>query len=262
MKPIISLITVLLLISCNNEQKKQVEVSLNEDVPVVSKTYPENISKIFEVHGGLANWNTLRSLEFTMNKPKGHEVTLTDLRHRKSFISTDKFKMGYNGLDVWIKQDSMHYKGNPKFYYNLMFYFYAMPFILADDGIIYSDAKPLVFDGKTFPGIKITYDAGVGESPEDEYILYYDAETYKMTWLAYTVTFFTKEKGKEFHFIKYSNWQDVNGLLLPETISWYAYENNKPTEKKSDLKFTDIKVSKDKPNSKIFEVPEGAIILE
>ena len=53
-----------------------------------------------------------------------------------------------------------------------MFYFYAMPFILADDGIIYEDVAALKFEGKSYPGIKISYESGVGESPEDEYILY------------------------------------------------------------------------------------------
>ena len=137
-----------------------------------------------------------------------------------------------------------------------------MPFVLADDGIIYQDTEPLVFEGNTYPGIKIAYDAGIGESPEDEYILYYNPETYKMEWLGYTVTFFSKEKSKEFHFIKYSNWQTFNGLVLPETLTWYKYENNLPTEKRNDLKFTNIKLTKEKPESQIFEMPEGAKIIE
>ena len=230
MKHIILLLTVLLFISCK-EQKKEAVLPFDDRVALDVKTYPENISKIFEAHGGLDYWNALRSLEFTMTKPSGAERTLTDLRNRKSHISTDKFQISYNGKDVWIKQDSLHYKGKPQFYYNLMFYFYSMPFILADDGIIYSDAVPLVFEGKTYPGIKIGYNAGVGQSSDDEYILYYDSETYKMAWLGYTVTFFTKEKSKEFHFIKYSNWQEVDGLVLPEMLTWYGYENNQPTKK-------------------------------
>ncbi|GGZ77959.1 DUF6503 family protein [Algibacter mikhailovii] len=261
MKSILFVFSVFLFVACK-EQKEKVVISSKEDTSIRDNKYPKNLLNVFEAHGGLKHWNTFQTLEFTMEKPNGAERTLTDLKNRKSFISTDKFQIGYNGQDVWIKQDSMHYKGKPKFYYNLMLYFYAMPFILADDGIVYSDADPLVFEGQTFPGIRIGYNSGVGESPEDEYILYFDAETHKMTWLGYTVTFFTKEKGKEFHFIKYSDWQEVNGLILPETLSWYAYENNKPTEKKSDLKFINIKVSKDKINSEIFEVPEGAQIVE
>jgi hypothetical protein len=171
--------------------------------------------------------------------------------------------IGFDGESVWLKnKDTVQYKGNPRFYYNLMFYFYAMPFILADDGINYEEAKPLVFEGKEYPGIKISYESGVGESPEDEYILYYDSETHKMTWLGYTVTYFSKEKATEFHFIKYSNWQTLEGLQLPETLTWFNYENNLPTTKRNDLQFTNIKLSKERPDKDIYEVPEGAEIIE
>lgn len=256
-------LTILLLFVACKDIKKEIESPIQEvSEAIIQKTYPENISKIFNAHGGLDHWNSLQGLSFTMDKPTGQEVTITDLKNRKSFISTDKYKIGFNGKDVWIKQDSLYYKGNPRFYYNLMFYFYAMPFILSDDGINYQDANPLIFEGKTYLGIKISYNSGVGESPKDEYFLYYDAETFQMTWLGYTVTFFTKEKGKELHFIKYSNWQDVDGLLLPETLTWYAYENNQPTEKKSDLKFIDITLSIEKPNPEVFEVLDGATLVE
>ena len=33
-------------------------------------------------------------------------------------------------------------------------------------------------------------------------------------------------------------------------------------QKKNDLKFINIKISKENPNSEIFEVPEGATVVE
>lgn len=205
----------------------------------------------------------MNTLKFTMPKEDGNEVTTTHLKNRKSLIEMPHHAIGFDEKNVWLKnKDTVTYKGNAKFYYNLMFYFYAMPFVLADDGIVYEDTEPLEFEGKSYPGIKISYNAGIGESPEDEYVLYYNAETHNMVWLGYTVTFFTDEKSKEFHFIKYSNWQTVNGLLLPETLSWYNYENNKPTTKRNDLKFTDVVLSEDNPSDTLFEMVEGAMIVE
>lgn len=262
MKKLYVLLAVFALFAC----KKNTEPSINyskEALDVSTSVYPENISKVFKAHGGFDQWSEMKSLVFTMEKESGDEVTTTDLRNRKSLIKMPKHIIGFNGKDVWLKQkDTTQYKGKPRFYYNLMFYFYAMPFILGDDGIIYEDVKGLTFNGTTYPGIKIAYEAGVGESPEDEYILYYHPETYQMEWLAYTVTFFTNEKGKEFHFIKYSAWQEVDGLLLPETLTWYNYENNLPTTKRSDLKFIDIVLSKDKPNQELFEIADGAKIVK
>lgn len=262
MKKIIFLTLAISIFACKNKTIPNVDYS-EENLDVTTSIYPENITKIFDAHGGLDQWNSMKSLEFTMKKPDGDEVTTTHLKNRKSLIEMPNHTIGFDGDDVWLKnKDTVNYKGNPKFYYNLMFYFYAMPFILADDGIIYEDVAALEFEGKTYPGIKISYESGVGESPEDEYILYYDSETNKMEWLGYTVTYFSKEKSKEFHFIKYSNWQTVKGLVLPETLTWYKYENNLPTEKRNDLQFTNIKISTEKPDSDIFEAPAGAEVIE
>lgn len=262
MKKILLLALAISILACKNKTTPTVDYS-EETLDVTTSIYPENITKVFDAHGGLDKWNSMKSLEFTMKKPNGEEVTTTNLKNRKSLIEMPNHTIGFNGEDVWLKnKDTATYKGNPKFYYNLMFYFYAMPFILADDGIIYEDVAALEFEGKSYPGIKISYEAGVGESPEDEYIMYYDSETHKMTWLGYTVTYFSKEKSKEFHFIKYSNLQTAEGLALPETLTWYKYENNLPTEKRNDLQFTDIKLSKEKPEADMFEAPAGATIIE
>ena len=265
MKKIIILALTVSILACKNKTTPTLDYS-KENLDVATSIYPENISKIFDAHGGLDKWNAMNSLEFTMNKPDGDEVTTTNLKNRKSLIEMPNHTIGFDGENVWLKNKGTEaytlYGGNPKFYYNLMFYFYAMPFILADDGIIYEDAVPLVFEDVAYPGIKISYESGIGESSEDEYVLYYHPETYRMEWLGYTVTFFSKEKGKELHFRRYSNWQDVNGLLLPETIVSYNYENNLPTTVKAETKFINTKVSTEKPEADIFEAPAGATNVE
>ncbi|MBP0905842.1 DUF6503 family protein [Mariniflexile gromovii] len=262
MKYTFLLVTILAIVSCKDSKKETTNYS-EEHLDVTTSIYPENISKVFEAHGGIDAWNEMNTLAFTMTKPDGDEVTTTDLKNRKALMEMPKHTIGFDGKDVWLhSKDETVYEGKPKFYYNLMFYFYAMPFVLSDDGIAYEDAAPLVFEGVEYPGIKISYEAGVGESPDDEYILYYDSKTHQMSWLAYTVTYFSKEKAKEFHFIKYSNWQEVGGLLMPETLSWYNYENNLPTTKKNDMHFIDVRLSKEKQKASFFEAPEEAKIVE
>lgn len=263
MKHLLLIIALIIFVACNNQPKKESTRYSKESLDVTTSIYPEKITRVFNAHGGIDNWNKMKSLSFSMEKPSGLEITTTDLKNRKSLIEMPKHTIGYDGEQVWLKSDdTTTYKGNAKFYYNLMFYFYAMPFVLGDDGIAYEDSEPLQIEDKSYPGIKISYETGIGESPEDEYILFYDPETYKMTWLGYTVTYFTQEKGKEFHFIKYSAWQDVDGLLLPKTLSWYNYENNVPTTRRNDLDFIDIKLSKEKPNPEIFVKPEGANVVD
>jgi hypothetical protein len=255
------LLIVTLMFSC--KQEKKTNDYKKETLDVTTTVYPENMSKIFDAHGGLDTWNNLQTLAFTMPKPNGDEVTTTHLKSRKSFIDMPKHQIGFDGKDVWLlKKDTTTYKGNPKFYYNLMFYFYAMPFVLADDGITYKDAESLTFEGKEYHGIHISYGSDIGASPEDEYILYYDSVTNKMAWLAYTVTFFSKSKSKEFHLIKYDAWQEVNGLLLPKTFKWYHFEDNVVGDYQREMNFVNVSTSKTPLNDSLFVKPKDAKIIE
>ena len=191
------------------------------------KTAEDNLKEVFETHGGLDAWKSAKILSFN----KGEEVHTVDLQTRKTVVNHPNYSLGFDGNEVWLAQDSIYFKGNPTFYYNLYFYFYAMPFVLADDGIIYEKTDSITFEEVTYPGIKVSYEANVGTSPDDNYILYYHPETKKMEWLAYTVTFRSKKPSDKYNIIKYDEWETVNGLLLPKSIVWYKKdENGNPTE--------------------------------
>ncbi len=259
-----SILLVILITACKNEVKTESTVSdevSKEDI--TTSIYPESITKVFEAHGGIDNWNKIQTLSFTMEKPNGKEVTTTNLKTRAELIDTPTYAMGYDGRNLWVNEkDGKEYKGNAKFYKGLMLYFYAMPFIVGDAGIIYEDTEPLIFEGQTYPGILISYEAGIGESPDDQYVIYYNAKTSQMEWLGYTVTFGKDEKSKDFHFIRYNNWQTVNGTVLPKSMDWYTYENNLPTEKRNTVEFTDILLSEKAPDASIFAIPESAKVID
>ena len=83
-----------------------------------------------------------------------------------------------------------------------------------------------------------------------------------MEWLAYTVTFGKDGKSKDFRFIRYNNWQTINGLLLPKSIDWYTYEDMTPTEKRNTVEFIDVVLSEDAPDNMMFTKPEGAKAID
>jgi len=262
MKKIILLIACsLVIVSC--KETKETDNNTEQELKVTSRTYPENVSKVFNAHGGIDKWNAFEGMYYEIEKEAANDIYDIALKSRKSLIRMAHHELGYDGENVWLKNlDTVAYKSNPKFYYNLMFYFYAMPFVLGDDGINFKEAPVLNFEGKTYPGILISYDSGIGESPEDEYILYYNPDTYKMEWLGYTVTYFSKEKGKEFHFIKYSAWQDIDGVKLPKTLSWYNYENGVPTTLRNDMQFVNVKLSDVSPIDAMFKIPDSTMIIK
>ncbi|WP_146104783.1 DUF6503 family protein [Tenacibaculum sp. SG-28] len=186
--------------------------------PSISK----DLSKVINTHGGMHLWHTFSTVRFSVDDEK-HVV---DLHSRKTRITSKDFTIGFNGKKVWFQQKSASsFTSDPNFYYNLYFYFFAMPFVLADEGITYTEAKPLEYNGISFPGIKISYNQDVGASPDDNYFLYFHPETKQMEWLGYSVTYFSKKVSNNFNLIKYDTWQEEKGILLPKSISWFTKDS-------------------------------------
>lgn len=252
---------LLVLNSCKEATKSEPNTPISE--PVAVKTFPADISKVFQAHGGIDSWNAFGGLTFEIQEEDGNDLYQVDLKSRRSLITYKDHLLGFDGETVWLKdRDTTAFSGNPRFLYNLLFYFYAMPFILADDGINYAPADTLSFDGVDYPGIAISYDAGVGESPDDEYMLYYHPETHDMAWLAYTVTYFSKEKSKDFRFIRYGEWETVSGLKLPKTLTWYVVEDGQPVTERSSMHIASSSLSESAPEAGLFELPEGAQTID
>jgi hypothetical protein len=247
MKKVFLLLSIAVLVSCKNETKKDTEKKSEKEIVTVVKkeNFPEELGKVFETHGGIETWRAAQILSFN----KGEEVHTTDLHSRKAVINSPTYSLGFDGKEVWLDEEKQGtYKGNPTFYYNLYFYFYAMPFVLADDGITYTKVDDITFEGTSYPGYKISYGSDKGTSPDDNYIVYYNTKNYQMEWLAYTVTFNSKAPSEKYNIIKYNKWENVNGLVLPKEITWYKKdENGNPTEPaRPATKFTLPLVSKAK----------------
>lgn len=248
MKKLILLSLFIGIVSCNSKTKKTAAVPEETETATV---YPDNVAQVLDAHGSLTNWNTFQTLSYTLVKGEDQKETQTiDLHTRKDRLEIGTATLGYDGQEVWLSDPDSTYTGNPEFYHNLMFYFYAMPFVLADPGIIYEETEALQVADTSYPGIKISFEANIGSSANDEYYLYYDSETYQMRWLGYTATFGAAKKSDRISYISYAAWTPVNGMLLPKSISWYATENGALTQPRNTVLFEHATLSKDaKPDA-------------
>lgn len=154
------------------------------------------------------------------------------------------------------------YEGNPAVYHNLMFYFYAMPFVFADDGIHYEDAETLEFEGESYPGIHISYDAGIGASPKDDYYLYFDPATHQMAWVGYTFTFGSDEKSEDVRYIRYADWMKVGDVMLPKILTWYTSEGSTIKEAKDPLAFENVSLGEVAKPDDFYNRPENAKVVK
>lgn len=249
----------LTFLACQ-ETPKEMADTFTAAAAVTIPHAPASFNKVLDAHGGLATWQSQQSMSYVVAaKGETHKI---DLPSRKILLENEKYTIGYDGKDVWLKQDSAYYSGSARFYHNLYFYFITMPFVLADPGIRYEELAPLSFEGLEYPGIKIAYEANVGDSPDDNYILYYHPETYQMTWLAYTVTYQSKAPSDNFRLIRYSDWKTVNGNLLPHQLQWYDYKEGVIGEPSRDpMVVSELMLSGEAMDGALFVMPAGAEVV-
>ncbi len=231
-------------------------------VKIDDSKYPESLKKVFDAHGGLATWKNKRTLSFEMTNGKGIEKQTIDLRSRNEKIEMPDISMGSNGTEIWLLDENEAYKGDAVFYHNLMFYFYAMPFVLSDEGINYTEAEPLEFEGTSYPGIRISYDDGVGLSAKDEYYVYYNSESFRMEWLGYTVTFRSGEKSDNVKWIHYNDWMNVEELLLPKSLTWHDYEGRTIKSAREPRNFENVSLTVTALPTDFFVKPSRARIVK
>lgn len=248
-----------LLFSCNSGTKKTTEAETAE--VEVNNNYPADLAMVFEHHGGMKAWKSIKAMQFEMPKDSFAETHMIDLQSRRDRIETPYYNLGYDGQDVWLKDTDSLYKGNAHFYHNLMFYFYAMPFVLGDEGIQYAPADSLHYEDKAYPGYKITFNDGVGASSKDEYYLYFNPESHQMEWLSYMVTYFSNEKTGRYNFIRYNDWADTDGIKLPATLTWYAMKNDTLVMTPNKAVFENPKLMTEGFDDSIFAKPEGASVV-
>lgn len=264
MKYQLTLILIVLFFSCK-ETPKEVKSDDKEmpETQVVGKEtkYPEALNKVFDAHGGLQNWRSKKTLEFDIPKPDARERHTVDLYSRKDKIVLPNVTLGYDGENAWLLDEDKNYKGNAELYHNLMFYFYTMPYVFADDNINYKKAEDLVFEGKSYPGVYISYNDGVGASSKDEYYLHYDPETYQMAWLGYTFTYGSDKPSDDVRWIRYDNWMPVSDVVLPKSITWYAYEGREIKAPKRTVSFENVTVDEMAKPDGFFKKPEKAEIV-
>uniref|UniRef100_UPI004047E143 hypothetical protein n=1 Tax=Roseivirga sp. TaxID=1964215 RepID=UPI004047E143 len=218
--------------------------------------HPESINKVFDAHGGYQNWAKLKTLSYE----SGGSKTLVELQNRYTLIESENQKVGFDGKSVWVNPPSENAAGQ-RMRYNLMFYFYAFPFVVGDPGVNYEALDAIELGDQAYNATKITYDSGIGDAPNDSYIILSNPETNKMEWLMYTATF-GGEPSDRYSLIKYEGWKEMGGVILPSSLQWYQYAGGVLGQPRGDARlFENIQVSEAYPAMENFVVPEGAQVV-
>ncbi len=130
----------------------------------------------------------------------------------------------FDGVDAWVSPPELQL---PRARFHLLTwpYFLSAPWKLCDPGATMTPGPKRKLKGVEYVTGKVTFAPGVGDTPDDWYVVYADPESHQIKALAYIVTYGTSvEKAKtEPHVAVYEECIDVDGLQVPAKLTFWNW---------------------------------------
>ena len=192
-----------------------------------------------EAHGGLAAWLAKSTLAFDFDyqpvaQPEKRMHTHNDVDFWSAHArqqeldggAGERATLGWNGESAWITPDPSAFPSPARFWALTPYYFVGMPFVAADPGTHYERLPDAELDGTSYQIVKLTYGHGVGDAPDDYYVLYIHPETHLLAALRYVVSFpgFFPEGGHSPEkLMRYSEFTEVDSLKMAQCLDTSAW---------------------------------------
>jgi hypothetical protein len=272
-------ILIPLCISCNSsvengypkeswieERVRQTDERLNNSLA------GQKVWKAMEAHGGLQQWYANGPLQFHFNyqpldgnSPR-NTIQISDnwsakVRHKMAVDTSRQF--GWDGSVAWALPNASEIPFDARFWALTPYYFVGIPFVLGDEGVHLEKLGADTLNGKRHDLIKVTFEEGLGDAPDDYYILYLDPDSGKVTGYRYVVSYpayfpdggHTPEK-----IMVLEGQQEIIGLLFPEGYQTFMWEDQQKGEHVTNITLSDLSFLPDLPQT-YFEVPQGAEVM-
>jgi len=234
--------------------------------PARAATSEEVVERMIEAHGGMERWASAPTVtfvdEFRAGGAKSGEksrVTVEQGRRRMYMDGPGSgASMAWDGKKAW----SEHWDAPtpPRFLALLNYYFLNLPWLVADPGVRLGTpgTGTIPGDDTEYVTIKVTYEPGVGDTPDDWYVLYIAPESHRLKGCEYIVTYESLlPEGVEStppHMLVYDEMATVNGLLVPTRYTIFEGSAVYAVCVISDWSFEE-RFDEDR-----MTVPEGAVI--
>ncbi len=197
----------------------------------------EVVARMIEVHGGLEKWRSARSVSFEAallppgtSSPLMHRVTV-EQGQRRAYLDFPEMdaRISWDGEKAW----SENWEGPfpPRFFSLLSYYLMNLPWLAADPGVNLDapGTGRLWDDPAEYITVKMTFEPGVGDTPDDYYILYIDPNSYRLRAAELTVTYadaLPPDVDALTEIIVYEEFATVDGLTVPTKCSVYGKDGS------------------------------------
>ncbi|MDY7091698.1 MAG: DUF6503 family protein [Acidobacteriota bacterium] len=202
------------------------------------------VDRMVEAHGGMEAWATAPTVAFSDQFTAGNgeagskSRVVVEQGSRRAYIDMlgTEMSMAWDGEKAWgINWESPY---PPRFLALLNYYFVNLPWLAKDPGVNLGEpgTAKLWDDPTEYHTVKMTYDPGVGDTPDDYYVLYIHPETYELAANEYIVTYQALlpegQEHTEPHVLVYDQWTMVNGLKVPTAYTIYLLDHTVYAESK------------------------------
>ena len=258
---------VLLLASCNTNQKKNQEEKIpteqnngiGDGAPSLSTAFANTIESTHNKEAFLNKNNV--SFDISLNFNGEERLAGTFIMRTNSskvkYITKDSTTIIYDGKDVYMSPENSNMK-SARFDILTWPYFFALPFKLTDPGTVWGDVEQISEKNKSYSRAKLSFKNDVGDTSDDWYQVYADNETNLLNYASYIVTFGKSlDKAEENpHAILYENYQVIDGVAISDKWKFYNWSEEKGLfgEPLGEAKLTNIKFVE----SVDYTVPENA----
>ncbi|MFQ5512433.1 MAG: hypothetical protein ACE5EO_11365 [Candidatus Krumholzibacteriia bacterium] len=195
------------------------------------------VKSMIRAHGGMGPWRSAPTVSFhDAFQPAGapaplvSEVTV-EQGPRRAYIDYPEMGMNlcWDGEKAWSVGWKLPYA--PRFMALLNYYFVNLPWLTQDPGVLLGEVSSATLwdDPTSYITVRMTFEAGVGDTPDDYYVLYIDPKTHMLKGCRYVVTYESllpegMTQTPE-HILVFDSFETVGGLAVP--THYTIYETDK-----------------------------------
>lgn len=227
----------------------------------------EIVEAMVDAHGGIYKWRNAPAISFEDEfKPHGQQVgvishVFVEQGRRRAYLDYPQTHstIVWDGERAWSTNWQMGTP--PRFIARVNYYFTNLMFLTQDPGVNleYKGTARLFDEPTEFLTVRMTFDPGVGDTPNDTYLLYIHPETKELRGCNYTVTYSSLLRGGARalpeKLLTYDEYANIQGLNLPVHYTIYNMDGSKYAE----CEFRDWSLSLPFDESRM-EMPADAVI--
>ncbi len=216
---------VSILAACNSEPSNQAKTTVGSNEPVLVDDQ-KTIEEVYQKEAFLKQSAIQFDLKLTFRgkeRLKGKMTLKTNSTASKIDYANGNTLL-YNESGIF-HSDSMGSDKKLRFDAYTWSYFFLFPYKLSDPGTNWEKVRLPQLNNREHNTYKLSFDAGVGDAPDDWYKLYVNKSTGLIEVSSYIVTAnkSREEAEKDPHAIEYSNYKTIDGIPLAHNWSFWGW---------------------------------------